>query len=612
VPKTKGETMRLSTFEVKNYKNLSLASINVDNMTVLIGENNSGKSSVLSALDLYLSGKQLKDKTLFRNGQCDATNAVELTAHFADLTDQEKGAVAVKGRMHNDEWILKKKFWLETEEGEEKWKEAYFSYNEQEVFNNWPENQKSWANFPAEYQPFIEQVKAEVGHARVSSEVIETLKQKIRDNAPQLIMRTRDWVQNPGGGGNWKSNANSIIPEFVFIQAVQEATAETQAKDATTYGKIVSLLIERKLSQREEYRSLYDQLQRVKALFAPNPDHPEWQQAEEIAELENAISDQLSNVISARVKIETTQLNLPSMILPSTTLRVNDGFATQVSEQGHGLQRSLIITLLHVLAQFNRPNDGTGEATMPIRSAIFGVEEPELYLHPQMIRKMKDVLTELSRSPSYQVICPTHSPVFIDVADRHRDIVRFEKQADRVITLFQVNNDIFSGPTASDERSHLRMITEFDPSVNELFFSKRVVLVEGDTEMAVFQRAADLLTLFPNATDKRDVTFINCRGKGSMLLFMQVLNHFRIRYVVVHDVDTPTDDTNTRIAALAASAAPPALVVTFAPHIEGLLGYPASGKEKPIKALNRVNELHANNTLPADFIAKLKAIYGVP
>jgi len=47
------------------------------------------------------------------------------------------------------------------------------------------------------------------------------------------------------------------------------------------------------------------------------------------------------------------------------------------------------------------------------------VEEPEIYLHPQMLRKIKDVLTELSTDPYYRVICPTHSPVLIDRADSH-------------------------------------------------------------------------------------------------------------------------------------------------------------------------------------------------
>lgn len=600
--------MKLARFEIENFKNLEHIAFNWQDMVILIGENNTGKSSVLQALDWFLSGRQIKDKSLFRNELADQQHAIELVAHFSDLTDEDRQAIAVRGRIFNDEWILKKKFWLELDEEGEKWKECYYSYHEVEDFRDWPENQRSWNNWPADYEDFIEQVKQDIGNARVNAEAIELLKTKVRQNAPELIAAQTDWIPNPGGGGNWKSNANSIIPEFIFVQAVHEATAETQAKDATTYGKIINLLIERRLLQREEFRALKEQIDRVKALFTPNLEHPEWEQAQEITELENTISEKLSGIINARAKIDTTVLNIPSVILPTTVLKIDDGFLTAVTDQGHGLQRTLIITLLQVLNQYSREAREDGGAAGAGRPVVFGVEEPEIYLHPQMLRKIKDVLAELSTDPDYQVICPTHSPVLIDMADSHRSIVRFERDAARNVTVFQVDREIFTGLTAAEQRQQLKMIAEFDSSVNELFFSKRVVLVEGDTELAVFQKAADLLNLFPNPLDKRDTTFVNCRGKGSILLFMKILNHFRIGYMVVHDVDRAGDDTNQQIAD---EATCDVTIITFDPNIEQVLGYSPTGKDKPIRALRRLQDLHSQNAMPQEFQDKVRQIFGV-
>ncbi|MGO9213411.1 MAG: ATP-dependent nuclease [Syntrophales bacterium] len=600
--------MKLSRFEIRNFRNLTSISFEWDDFAVLIGENNTGKSSVLQALDWFLSGKQIKDKSFFRNEMCGDECAIEFIAHFTDLTDQEKESVAVRGRMHNDQWILKKRHWQEVGEEGEKWKECYYSYHEQEEFQAWPEGSRSWKDWPGDYTEYIEQVKTEVGNARVTPDNIERLKGKIRLTAPHLVTTQTGWVPNPGGGGNWKSNANSIIPEFIFIPAVQEAIAETQAKEATTYGKIINLLIERRLSQREEFRALNEQIQRFKALFAPNPEHPEWEQAEEIAALEDTISEKLSEVISARAKIETTELNLPSVVLPVTVLKIDDGFLTAVSDQGHGLQRTLIITLLQVLNQYSREAREGGEETSPIRSVIFGIEEPEIYLHPQMIRKIKDVLFELSIDPNYQVICTTHFPVFLDMADHHRSIVRFDKDNQRNVSVFQVCEDILAGPTPEEQRQQLRMITEFDSSVNELFFAKRIVLVEGDTDMAVFQKAVDLLNLLPNPLQKRDTTFINCRGKSCIILFIKVLNHFKIKYVVVYDIDHRNDPENQKIVD---EASPESTIITFDPNLERLLGYPPSGNDKPIKAVRKVQELHERNAFPVEFVTKLKQIYGV-
>lgn len=600
--------MKLAHFEIRNFKNLEHISFNWDDIAVLIGENNTGKTSILLSLDWFLSGRQIKDKTFFHNEMCNEEHAIELIAHFIDLNDQEQGSVAVRGRMHDGQWVLKKKFWLETDDEGDKWREYYYSYSEVEKFQDWPDNQRSWNNWPDQYSVYIEKIKEEVGNARVTPNAIEKLKERIKQNVPQLVARCTDWIPSPGGGGNWKSNANSIIPEFIFVQAVHEATADTQAKEATTYGKIINMLIEKKLFQREEFKALNDQIGRVKALFATNSEHPEWQQAQEIRDLENMISEKLSNVIDARAKIETTELNISSVILPATVLKIDDGFLTAVTDQGHGLQKTLIITLLQVLNQYSREDRESGDNNVGARPVIFGVEEPEIYLHPQMVRKIKDVLTELSSDPNYQVICTTHSPVLLDIADRHRSIIRFQKDDQRNITVFQTDEDIFSDATAEEQRQQLRMITEFDSSVNELFFSKRVVLVEGDTELAVFQKAADLLNLFQHQLHKRDTTFVNCHGKGSIILFIKVLNHFQIKYVVVHDIDRAGDGTNQQIAR---EASRDTTIITFAPNIEQILGYDPHGKDKPIRALNRLQKLHARNALPEEFANKVRQVFGV-
>ena len=63
--------MKLSKFQIKNFKNLGNANFGWNEIIFLIGENNCGKSSVLHALDWFLSGKQIKDKSLFRDGICD-------------------------------------------------------------------------------------------------------------------------------------------------------------------------------------------------------------------------------------------------------------------------------------------------------------------------------------------------------------------------------------------------------------------------------------------------------------------------------------------------------------------------------------------------------------
>ncbi|WP_236748705.1 AAA family ATPase [Acidovorax carolinensis] len=121
--------MRLRRFEIHNYKCIEHVTLEWEDLLVLIGENNAGKSSVLSAIAVFLSGSSIKDSSLFRRHQTDDGNAIELIGHFDCLTDDEKAQVAVRGRMDGDQWVLKKRYWFAPgEDGEAGgWKEQLFS-----------------------------------------------------------------------------------------------------------------------------------------------------------------------------------------------------------------------------------------------------------------------------------------------------------------------------------------------------------------------------------------------------------------------------------------------------------------------------------------------------
>ena len=615
--------MRLSKFQIVNFKNLSNIEFNWEDIIVLIGENNTGKSSVLEALYWFLSGKQISDDLLFRNKLSDEGNAIELIGTFDQLTEEDRRQIAIQGRTYEEKWILKKKYWINSVNGKDKAESKYFSRGEVETFLEWPENERSWNNWPDSYSDLIEEVKANLG-ARVTSDAKERLKELVKSEKTELVEIELGWIPDPGGGQGWKSNANSILPKYILVPAVYDASIEGKSKERqsmTTYGEILNLLIEKKLTNKPEVRELKAKIDQVKALFQPNPENPDWEQAQEIIEFQNDLSALLSKVIESKATLEPGDISISEIVLPNTTLWINDGFKTKIDGQGHGLQRTLIMSLLQMLVDYeNIPisteenAEANSEGNSFVRSIIFSIEEPELYMHPQMERKMRDTLYDLSGADNYQVICCTHSPVFIDMAEKHTAIVRLEIDGNRNVTPTQVMEEIFTGEDASDKKKRLRMITNFDPAVNELFFAKRVVLVEGDTEIAVFQRAAELMGLFDtNPHAKRDATFINCHGKWTILLFLEVLNHFGVEYVVFHDEDS---DKGGNV--LQANQAIGQLVQLpnerrmFSPNdLESVLGYDATSKDKPIKALEKVEELMTLGSIPAEFQEHVRVAWGI-
>jgi putative ATP-dependent endonuclease of OLD family len=609
--------MRLRRFEVKNFKAIQSITVDWEDLLVIIGENNCGKSCLLLALSWFLSGKGIKDERLFHKHKTGEDNAIELTGYFDQLSDTEKNEVAVKGRMNEGEWILKKKFWCEdgtgTDGEKDAWKEPLFSYSAQEEFAQWPNPDTSWSAFPPDYGPLIQQLPNRP--SRPNSDTREALKQIIREQRPDLVGHAAaEWLPNPGGGGNWKSNANSIIPRAVYVRAVHEASDETNSKDASTYGKLINLIVERKLSKRSEVQELSAALQKVMELFRPNEAHPE-RQAEEIRVLQKRINDGLNEVIGGKALIKTEQLELQSMLLPSTSLVIRDpqlGIETPVSDQGHGLQRTLIMTLLQLLAEAqDEPEDG---ALAKTRSTVLIIEEPELYMHPQMERRMRDVLYRLSRQ-SLQVACCTHSPVFLDIADRYKSIVRLVKAIDGQVSGYQVTQELFPGNPDQAEKERLQTVARFNPGVNELFFSRRVVLFEEPSAIAAFERAAELTGVFVRHQRlHRDVTAIDCSGKPSIPAFQRILNAFHIPYRVIHDEDrgNPVATAhNLRIAAAAANAVPAAPVHFVSPtNLEGMLGYQApKSASKPVLAVRKVEELCSKGSLPQTFIEAMNFVY---
>ncbi len=257
-----------------------------------------------------------------------------------------------------------------------------------------------------------------------------------------------------------------------MVKAVHDAGDEAGSKEASSYGKIVSLVVERRMVRRPELIQLRAQMEAVLKLFRPDPEHPE-NQAVEIKELENRINTQLNQVIAGLASITTNEPDIRPILLPSTNLVLKDlasGVETPVAHQGHGLQRTLVMTLLQVLSEIEaEPSEEDEGELLDARSVILAVEEPELYMHPQMERKMRDLLYRLASQTAFQVICTTHSPVFLDMGERHTSIVRVVKDAVGVVSFFQVTSDLFEGEDAQSDRNQLRLLTSFHPTVNEVF-----------------------------------------------------------------------------------------------------------------------------------------------
>lgn len=194
-------------------------------------------------------------------------------------------------------------------------------------------------------------------------------------------------------------------------------------------------------------------------------------------------------------------------------LRVREGdFTISATELGEGFQNALVLSILQAYEQ--RRKEG----------AVLLIEEPEMFLHPQMQRSLYKTLREIGEKN--QVIYTTHSPHFVAVPDYH-EVILVRKGMDGTTVRC---SDLPETPKRRE-----KLIKELDPERNEFFFATRLLLVEGDTEKLAFPEYARRLEL---DLDREGATIVEVGGKRNLPEFAQIALSFGIPTGVVYDEDS--------------------------------------------------------------------------
>ena len=187
----------------------------------------------------------------------------------------------------------------------------------------------------------------------------------------------------------------------------------------------------------------------------------------------------------------------------------------------HGLYRNLIFEIIcEIAAQSEKAKRAILEDTILI------YEEPELYLHPQREKELFHCLSSICKLGG-QVYVTTHSSNFVSL-DHYRSICIIRKEKKCGTKAFQFRGKLFH----DDEIKNFNMNYWINPDRSELFFAKKVILVEGQTDKIVLGYLAKRLGIF-----KYDYSIVECGSKSLIPQFVKLLNIFSIPYIAVYDKD---------------------------------------------------------------------------
>lgn len=507
--------MKIEKIQVKNWRSIKEQELIAQDLMVIIGQNNHGKSNLLSSILFFFGEIKQQD---FYHGSTELF--VEL--QFGGLDDADKTTFK-KYLTSEGKIVVRKSAYLGgsfeyhgyIENPAEEWlQEAHASaYTKRDLANS------------LAFHPFIPST------GRITKQhIIDAQISYIEQNRNEIDFSFEQETTNFLG---LKSVAKGIFGEVYFIPAVKEASDDFTSKDSSVFGKMYADVVALMSEHNNDWKETKDNLGKLFASLNKNDSdgNENENRPEQLISFENELTSELESW-GARIDIEVSPPDIESVFKANTQVWVDDGVRTDIKRKGHGLQRALTVALIQVLAKraisiADNDIEGNERSRKVSNSRYFIFEEPELYLHPQAQRSLFDSFVALSESGSQVILC-TDSSGLIDV-ERYKSIyIATKDNGTDETNVKQCVEDLFEGDTKKD----FNLSYWINPDRGELFFASKVVLLEGTTEKTVFPLLAKKLGVF-----KYEYTLIDCGSKDNIPLYVKLLNKFSIPYVAVYDQD---------------------------------------------------------------------------
>lgn len=545
--------MIIKSVRVQNFRCIKDETLDCENLTALVGPNGAGKSSFLNALDIFYDSNARYDEHDFYDE--DTSRDINITVTFTDLDAKEKDLF--QKYVEGDELAVEKVLSFPCKKSNQKYYGKGLRNPEFQDFRD-----ASGQGYRKEYKKLREKDRySDLPEYQNKDKAEEILSEWELSNPSQC-----DRMRDDGQFFGFKEVGEAHLErhtKFLLIPAVRDASEDASEGRGAVISELMDLVVRSTLRERKEISNFEEEVQeQYKEIFDPL-------QLEELQDLESRLSETLKKYApNAGVDLswqEETGVDIP---MPKASIRlVEDEYSSPVGKVGHGLQRSFILTMLQHLILAKSPPEEEREreedSSYKIPSLIIGIEEPELYQHPNRQRHLSKVLSKLADggipdiASRAQVIYSTHSPLFVNLK-KFEQIRIFQKEKERDLpnhtqikhtTLDEVAEIIERADdeppgTYSGETLRPRLRPILTPQLNEGFFADFAVLVEGIDDRAVIIGTARALG---HNLERMGVSVIPCRGKTCLDRPFAIFSNLGIEVYLVWDSDKEKDDSNPEV-----------------------------------------------------------------
>lgn len=476
--------MQIESVQIKNLRCIKETAVNFNKYTCIVGPNGAGKSTVLFALNIFFRQSEdsptdvstLSSEDFFMQ---DTTQPIEITVTFSDLS--EAAANDFKDYARQGKLVISSvaRFDPNSNRAEVKQFGQRLGMTAFKPFFKAFGDKASAEDLKTEFTRLEKEIPelAALGTRKTKDVMYQALRdfESTRPAACELILSEDQFYGISNG-----ANRLEKYVQWIYVAAVKDPTEEDSERKTGALGKLLARTVRAKVNfaasvemlateAREKYQQMLDE------------------NKASLDEISKALQDRLSEWAHPDASLKVAwQLDSSKAVKVEPpiagVIAGESGFEGKLARLGHGFQRSYLLALLQELAYSDDP-------TAP--KLILACEEPELYQHPPQLRHLSGVFEKLSENNA-QIIVTTHSPHF--VSGKNFESVRLVRREDanNSASIRQYGFDEIAKRFAEVVREDLKpgsatftkLHQALQPALNEMFFTQRLVLVEGLEDVA--------------------------------------------------------------------------------------------------------------------------------
>lgn len=478
--------MKIFKINIENFRLLKSFSIDLeDELSLVIGKNNTGKTSILSVLDKFLNPSE-KRQFSFHDFNIDfKKEIVSLIENVVVTPEPDYKQIGIKLKLlieynETDNLSNVSRVMMDLDPANNF---IVLGYEYALSYKDYLRIRKDYRDFDTK-----EDVKNQANANYKKRNLFDFLHQRQSD---YFELRKKSYGYDP--------NSKRVIEE-TYIDLIKE---EISTKDIINF-KFISA--RRDVTNKELDKTLSGQTSRIyKRTEASDEQNKEVEDFKDtLSETDNHLSDiykSLFNAIIDKVKnfggmkINESEIEIVStlqhreLLEGNTTVVYKHDDDNQLPEHYNGLGYMNLISMIFeieiLVQEFKREKD-----KKPADINLLFIEEPEAHTHPQMqyifIKNIKKLLgdgiiKEDGESRKLQYIISTHSCHL--VSDSNFDDIKYLKKSSLNSVISKNLKDLEKEYLDDGQEQNFRFLKQY-LTLNraELFFADKAIFIEGDTE----------------------------------------------------------------------------------------------------------------------------------